>query len=160
ARYLLSGAIANQGNLCRRLRFGLSEPAARPEIAALFPGVIVVASEQSGHEDYMQAAMIGLDSEPATGEALMSSLTDRAVQRTREALGLSEELDGHYFAAVQANVLAQLLAETGSSEQETYLRTAIRHAKAGSALHILTDATARLAELRKRAGALAEAAEL
>ena len=151
ARYLLSGAIANQGNLCRRLRLGLSKPAARPEIATLFPGEVVVA--QPGHEDYTQAAMIVLDSEPATVEALMSALTDRAVERTREALGLSEQLAGHYFAAVQANVLAQLLAETGSPEQETYLRTAIRHAKAGSALHILTDATARLVELRERAGA-------
>lgn len=160
ARYLLSGAIANQGNLCRRLRLGLSKPAARPEIAALFPGDVVVASEQPGHEDYMQAAMFVLNSEPGTVEALMSALTDRAVERTREALGLSEQLAGHYFAAVQANVLTQLLAETGSPEQETYLRTAIRHAKAGSALHILTDATARLVELRQRAGALAEAAEL
>lgn len=165
-RYLLSGVIANQGNLCRRLRDGLSPAAAEPAIAALSPEQLLAVCRRSDKRSLLgeavEAARTLLADEPPTVGAMMPALADRAVKRCRQALKLSEAVDGHYFAAIQADVLARLAADTGlpDQDQETYLRTAIRHARAGSALQVLTSATADLSELRERAGAPAEAAEL
>jgi hypothetical protein len=173
-RYLQGAALANQGWTYREIGKLIGPMSANPRVWNLPPAPVLEAfkdlevsqGQDEGRRwtiEFLTAALGAFEETPETFAEMTTQLRSAAVAKYKQALKISEDVSGYYFAAIQANAIAELLTEIGDAdpaEIEAHIRKTIQYSQESLFLGLLTHAMAALSVFQEQAERINEAAVL